>query len=277
MRRPDSSLANWAALSQQLGPDCLRVASYNVHGCRGTDGRTDAARIAAVIEETGCDTVGLQESDYQLDFIAQKAGMEAIPGLTLLRHDGHYGNALLTRRKVLAVRRLGFTYSGREPRNALDVDLDVGGETVRVIVTHLGLWPAERRYQVKQILDLLKRAPMSERVVVLGDINEWLPLGRPLRWLNSLFGHTIVERSFPSRWPLFALDRAWVRPRHSLLALKAHRSPLAALASDHLPVKALVATQAAARQEASLAAAEPSRRRRHLQASLSSGARTPRG
>ncbi len=243
MPGPDQALADWTALSQQLGPGCLRVASYNVHGCRGSDGKKDASRIAAVIEETGCDTVGLQESDYRLDFIARKTGMQAVPGLTLLRHDGPYGNALLTRRKVLAVRRLGFTWSGREPRNALDVDLEVGGETVRVIVTHLGLWPAERRFQVKKLLALLRSAPPSERVVVLGDINEWLPLGRPLRWLNGLFGHSIVERSFPSRWPLLALDRAWVRPRHSLLALKAHRSPLAVLASDHLPVKALVATQ----------------------------------
>jgi len=243
--RPDNSLANWAALSQQLGPDCLRVASYNVHGCRGADGRKDASRIAAVIEEMGVDTVGLQESDYRLDSIASEPGMQAIPGLTLLRHDGHYGNALLTRRKVLEVRRHGFTYSGREPRNALDVDLEVGREKVRVIVTHLGLWPAERRFQVQEILKLLRHTPHSERIVVLGDINEWLPLGRPLRWLNALFGHSIVERSFPSRWPLLALDRAWVRPRHSLLALKAHRSPLATIASDHLPVKALVATHAA--------------------------------
>ena len=242
MPGPDQSLANWTALSQALGPDCLRVASYNVHGCIGTDGRRDAARIAAVIDETGCDTVGLQESDYELDRIAAQTGMQAVPGLTLLRHDGHYGNALLTRRKVLAVRRLAFTCSGREPRNALDVDLKVGGHTVRVIVTHLGLWPAERRHQVKELLKLLKHTPIHERVVVLGDINEWLPLGRPLRWLNGLFGHSIVERSFPSRWPLLALDRAWVRPRHSLLALKAHRSPLAVVASDHLPVKALVAT-----------------------------------
>jgi len=243
--RAERSLANWTALSEQLGDDCLRVASYNVHGCRGSDGRKDAARIAAVIEETGCDTVGLQESDYRLDWIASRIGMQAIPGLTLLRHDGPYGNALLTRRRVLAVRRLGFTYSGREPRNALDVDLEVAGETVRVIVTHLGLWPAERRFQVRQILNLVKQTPVAERIVVLGDINEWLPLGRPLRWLNGLFGHSIVERSFPSRWPLLALDRAWVRPRHSLLALKAHRSPLATIASDHLPVKALVATHAA--------------------------------
>jgi endonuclease/exonuclease/phosphatase family metal-dependent hydrolase len=241
MARPADSLANWRALDAQLGPECLRIASYNVHGCCGADGKKDAQRIVKVIEELGSDTVGLQEVDYRLDYIAQKLGMQPIPGLTLLRHDGHFGNALVTRRKVLAVRRLGFTYSRREPRNALDVDLEVAGETVRVIVTHLGLWPAERRYQVKRILQMLKETPICERVLVLGDINEWLPLGRPLRWMNALFGRSPAERSFPSRWPLMALDRVWVRPRHALLALKAHRTPLAEIASDHLPVKALVA------------------------------------
>lgn len=249
MAKPATSLANWRALDAQLGPECLRIASYNVHGCRGTDGQKDAGRIARVIEELGCDTVGLQEVDYRLDYIAQKLGMQAIPGLTLARHDGPYGNALLTRRKVLDVRRLGFTYSGREPRNALDVDLEVNGETVRVIVTHLGLWPAERRYQVKKILDMIRATPAYERVVVLGDINEWLPLGRPLRWMNALFGRCPAERSFPSRWPLVALDRVWVRPRHALLALKAHRTPLAETASDHLPVKAIIALHAVQRKE----------------------------
>ena len=173
MVRQSDSLANWQALSGLLPESCLRIASYNVHGCVGTDGRKDASRIAAVIEETGCDTVGLQESDYELDLIARQAGMEAVPGLTLLRHDGHYGNALLTRRKVLAVRRLPFTWSGREPRNALDVDLEVAGHTVRVIVTHLGLWPAERRYQVRQILEVLRKTGFCLSELKKASLAKW--------------------------------------------------------------------------------------------------------
>jgi endonuclease/exonuclease/phosphatase family metal-dependent hydrolase len=86
----------------------------------------------------------------------------------------------------------------------------------------------------------------EERLVVLGDINEWFPFSRPLRWFNRLLGRSVAERSFPSRWPLFALDRVWVRPRPALLALKAHRTPLAERASDHLPVKAIVATRTGA-------------------------------
>ncbi|OGA60886.1 MAG: hypothetical protein A3G81_24240 [Betaproteobacteria bacterium RIFCSPLOWO2_12_FULL_65_14] len=242
MSRRAASLANWRALEEQLGPDYLRIASYNLHGCVGHDGARDAERIAAVIAELGCDTIGLQEV-FGLDSLRERLNMTAIAGPHHMWHERHVGNALLTRRKVLAVRNHDYSFPRHEPRTALDVDLEVDGETVRVIVTHLGLRPAERRFQVKKLLELLKHVPPYERVIMLGDINEWLPLGRPLRWLHGIFGHSPAERTFPSRWPLFALDRVWVRPRHALLAFGAHRSPLAVQASDHLPVKAIVATR----------------------------------
>ena len=239
MKAP-STLANWRALDEQLGPDCLRVASYNLHGCVGRDGARDAARVAAVIRELGCDTIGLQEA-YGVQALADLTGMSVFSGPDHVYHGRHVGNALLTRRKVLAVRQHDYTFLHHEPRSALDVDLDVDGDPVRVIVTHLGLRPAERRFQVRKLLELLKQTPLEERVIVLGDINEWMPLGRPLRWMHALLGRSPAERSFPSRWPLFALDRVWVRPRHALLAFGAHRSPLAEKASDHLPVRADIA------------------------------------
>jgi endonuclease/exonuclease/phosphatase family metal-dependent hydrolase len=225
--------------------ECFRVASYNVHGCVGGDGKEDAGRIGAVIRELECDTVGLQEVNHS-KVLSAITGMELVEGTAHTWHDRHVGNALLTRRKVLAVRHHDFGLPGCEPRTAIDADLEVGGEKLRVILTHLGLPPAERRYQVKKLLFLIKETPIQERVVVLGDINEWLPLGRPLRWMHALLGRSPAERSFPSRWPLFALDRVWVRPRHALLAFGAHRSALAAQASDHLPVKAVITCRAKA-------------------------------
>ncbi len=237
--------------------DCLRVGSYNVHGCRGTDRRADARRIAGVISEMGCDTVGLQEVNSrageglelpQLDALEQATGLTAIPGLTIVHHDGHYGNALLTRRKVLAVRRHDLSYGRAEPRGALDVELDVDGIAVRVMVTHLGLRPIERRFQVKQMLRLLHDIPKEQPVVVLGDINEWLPLGRPLRWLHGILGRPPAERSFPVWLPMFALDRVWVRPRSSLLTFGVYRSAAARVASDHFPVRAVVAVHHQPRQ-----------------------------
>jgi endonuclease/exonuclease/phosphatase family metal-dependent hydrolase len=208
----------------------------------GSDGRDDPARIAAVIAEMGCDTVGLQEV-HGLETLQRELGMQVVAGPPHRWHQRHVGNALLTRRPVLAARQHEFGLPGCEPRTALDADLEVAGGKVRFIVTHLGLPPAERRYQVKRLLALIRETPLHERVVVVGDINEWLPLGRPLRWINALLGHSPAERSFPARWPLFALDRVWVRPRHALLAFGVHRTPLAACASDHLPVKAIIASQ----------------------------------
>lgn len=225
------------------------VASYNIHRCVGLDRRRDAARIAAVIRKLDCDAVGLQEVDsragphadsMQLEYLAGATGMEAISGPTILRHDGDYGNALLTCRPVLAVRRHDFSFAAHEPRGALDVDLDIDGKKVRMIVTHLGLRPAERRYQVKLLLSLLHPAEHGQTVVALGDINEWLPVGRPLRWLHDLLGSPPSQRTFPTWLPIFALDRVWVRPRKSLMDLRAQGGPLARRASDHYPLKAVI-------------------------------------
>lgn len=259
MRRWEASLADWRALDGQLGAGCLRVACYNVHGCVGGDNRRDDLRVARVIEELGCDTIGLMEV-HGLDALARATGMEAISGPPYVWHGRHVGNALLTRRRVLAVRQHEYTFAGNEPRCALDVDIEVAGDPVRVIVTHLGLRPAERRFQVRRLLQLIKQTPIHERIVVLGDINEWLPLSRPLRWMHGLLGHSPAERTFPARFPLFALDRVWVRPRHALLALSAHRSELSVRASDHLPVKAIIAARESAGRRSRSVAGRPSLR-----------------
>ena len=38
----------------------VRVASYNVHGCRGWDGRCDVSRIVRILREIDADVVGLK-------------------------------------------------------------------------------------------------------------------------------------------------------------------------------------------------------------------------
>lgn len=236
------SLANWRALDAQLGPECLRIATYNLHGCVGSDRQRDPGRIARVITELCCDTIGLQEV-YGLGEIAKTLGMQAVSGPRYVWHGRHVGNALLTRRPVISMRHYDYSFGKHEPRTILDVELDIGGALLRVFVAHFGLNTRERRFQVRKLLQLLRETPPNERVVVLGDINEWLPLGRPLRWLHEQLGRAPAERTFPARWPLFALDRTWVRPHGALLALEAYRSPLAAQASDHLPLRAIIAAQ----------------------------------
>ena len=239
------SLTDWHALDSQLGPECLRVATYNLHGCVGGDGKRDPARVARVIAELACDTVGLQEV-YGLEELAQASGMQAVAGPRYVWHGRHVGNALLTRRRVLGFRHYDCSWRGCEPRSLLDVELDAGGAPLRVLVAHFGLRARERHFQVRLLVEQLQKTPKEERVVVLGDINEWLPLARPLRWLNGTLGQSRTVRTFPARWPVLALDRVWVRPHASLLAVEAYRSALARQASDHLPLRALVAAKQSA-------------------------------
>ncbi|HEU4626437.1 MAG TPA: endonuclease/exonuclease/phosphatase family protein [Steroidobacteraceae bacterium] len=245
-----------APTSLEYGP--LRIASYNIHRCKGTDGKRDVERVAQVIQELECDTIGLQEVDsrggpgtdsQQLEYLAAATGMQAVAGTTIIRHDRDYGNALLTRRKILAVRRHDLSFRRFEPRGALEVDIDVAGAMVRVFVMHLGLLPYERRYQMRKVLALLRAMPLDQPAVVLGDINEWLPIGRPLRWLHGLMGKPPQLRTFPVWAPMFALDRVWVRPVGSLLDFSVHRTALSRRASDHYPVKAVVAPEAVSLRE----------------------------
>jgi endonuclease/exonuclease/phosphatase family metal-dependent hydrolase len=231
----------------------LVIASYNIHGCVGRDGRRDVARVARVIEQLDADVIALQEVDlwptdgaeshgaesHQVDVLSHLVGLQSVAGPTMERGDGHFGNVVLTRLPIRAVRRLDLTFRKREPRVALDVDLDARGTKVRVIATHLGLLPSERRHQVQRILEVVS-GDDEGLTVLLGDINEWLVYGRPLRWLHTRFGHCKGKRSYPAWFPLFALDRIWVHPSAALLRFEAQATPDSKTASDHLPVRAEV-------------------------------------
>jgi endonuclease/exonuclease/phosphatase family metal-dependent hydrolase len=225
------------------------VVSYNIHQCVGLDGRRDVARIARVLGGLNAQLIGLQEvgtdiedgrTSSQMEYLAQATGLQAIAGPTIERQTGPYGNVLLTSWRVLDSRLLDLSVPGYEPRGAIDADLSIEGRLVRVIVTHLGLRAAERRYQVRRILEALSKG-QTRCIILLGDINEWVLRSRPLRWLYARFGTPPAPRTFPSWLPLFALDRIWVLPRQVLLEVHAHATPLSRIASDHLPVKGLIA------------------------------------
>jgi endonuclease/exonuclease/phosphatase family metal-dependent hydrolase len=166
--------------------------------------------------------------------------MQPIAGPTLRDHRGQYGNAVLTRLPILETRRIDLSVPGREPRGALCVELDAHGRKLTLIATHLGLRWRERRKQVAWLLDLVRRTS-GEPLVLVGDMNEWVPIVHALKPLFRVFGTAPGIRTFPTVRPVLPLDRIWCRPRSALVEVHAHMSRLARTASDHLPLRAELA------------------------------------
>ncbi|HKQ30357.1 MAG TPA: endonuclease/exonuclease/phosphatase family protein [Burkholderiales bacterium] len=223
----------------------LTVATYNIHRCVGRDRRFDPKRILTVLHELDADVIALQEllwdpqdALHLLDHFAAELTYRAIPGPTLQRRDGHYGNAILTRLPIHSVNDIDLSVRRCEARGAIDAVLGRPGESIRVIATHLGLWPAERRKQMRRLLALLAGTAINP-TVLMGDLNEWFLWGRPLRWLHAYFGYTRAPATYPTRFPLFALDRIWIKPALTSIPM-AVVTPLTRAASDHFPLRAVV-------------------------------------
>jgi len=226
----------------------LRVATWNVHSCVGVDRRHDPARTSEVVAELDADIVALQEFRYPADIAIETRtpvvltaleSYECALGPTSLRDRDRqcYGNVLLTRHPIRAVRRIDLSHRRREPRGALLATLDVRGLTLHVIATHLGLHLGERRLQVGRIVELVDEL-RDAFTVILGDFNDWLPGRSLVHVLDRRLGAAPPPRSFPVGFPLLALDRIWAQPRGALRALGVHVTPLSRVASDHLPVVA---------------------------------------
>lgn len=228
----------------QDGP--ITVASYNVHKCVGLDRRFDPQRIARVIGEMQPDIVALQEADKRfgrrtglLDTaMLQEAGLSLVPVSRLPDGHGWHGNALLVRAGTpLAVHRLALP--GAEPRGAVITEMELPAGRLRIVAAHFGLLRRCRARQVATILEAIGQGE-SMPTLMMGDLNEWRPGRRSsLRALEGLFGAmTLAPASFPSRMPVFALDRILGWPRGVVRDVQVHDTPLARIASDHLPLKA---------------------------------------
>jgi endonuclease/exonuclease/phosphatase family metal-dependent hydrolase len=225
----------------------MKVASYNIHKCRGTDGRTQPERILGVIKELEADLIALQEVDKRFgrkdgllnpEAIRQETGMRLLVQSDLPQGHGWHGNALLVRAEPRFYHRRRLRLPGFEPRGAIVAELNLGEGDFRVIAAHLGLLRRSRLDQASALLKAHREmSPMP--TILMGDFNEWRVRQRSsLSILEPIFGSGASPRSFPSRRPIFALDRILGWPDSFVSNLAVHASPLARIASDHLPLTA---------------------------------------
>lgn len=233
----------------------VRVATYNIH--KGVQGfgprrRLEIHNLGHAIEQLDADIVCLQEvrsvhrreAQYfqhwpelpQADYLAPE-GFEAVYRTNATTRHGEHGNAMLSRWPVVRHQHEDMSDHRFEQRGLLHTEVLVEGQTVHVIVVHLGLIRSSRVRQLAQLVRYIQREiPTTAAVLVAGDFNDW----------SSLVGSSLAQAglksfdqnrvaTFPSRLPFVQLDHIYAR---GLTPLSCHvpRGPIWGRMSDHLPL-----------------------------------------
>lgn len=245
----------------------LRVATYNIHkGVRGVGPRKrlEIHNLGLAIEAFDADLVFLQEvrlhhtrdarqfartwfgwpDQGQAEFLAPEGYEAAYRSNAITRH-GEHGNALLSRWPLGEIGHHDVSDHRFEQRGLLHVTLQWQERTIHAVVAHLGLIHASRVRQVQRLADFIQATvPAGAPLIVAGDFNDWgekldEPMGRMglVRARGEGSGAAARRPTFPSRVPIFALDRIYTRVlvcRSTLVP----RGTAWARMSDHLPLVA---------------------------------------
>lgn len=213
----------------------LRIATFNVHHCRGSDGVVDVERVARVLRSLEADLIALQELDRGMrrsDGVDQPAELSRFLGAeilffpTLQRGEGEYGLGLVARPPAEGPALVPLPQLGtEEPRGAISARW----QGLEVLCTHLSTSARTRRVQTSALAAIAEGA--EGPALVLGDLNQASRSLGPLttRGFRGAFGHRTLAKAHLRR----QIDHILVRGARLTRSWTVHSD-----ASDHLPLLA---------------------------------------
>jgi endonuclease/exonuclease/phosphatase family metal-dependent hydrolase len=228
----------------------VRIATYNIHRCRGLDGRTQPQRIVRVLGSIGADVIALQEvigagpsGGGHAEEIGAALGMGWVMAPT--RHlRGHlFGNVVLSRFPIRHHVQHDISWKTCERRGCQRVDLDVDDRTLHFYNVHLGTAFLERRHQALRLAEIVHDRHVRGPKIVLGDFNEWLRglatamLSERLHSID-LRAHLKRRRTYPGLFPILHLDHIYYEGHVDVVKVELPRTRRSLIASDHLPLVA---------------------------------------
>ncbi|EYD76704.1 endonuclease/exonuclease/phosphatase family protein [Rubellimicrobium mesophilum DSM 19309] len=219
------------------------MASYNIRKAVGLDWKRKPERILAVLDEIAPDVAVLQEADKRLGprpaaiplgLIATHGIFEHLdpgPGPSL----GWHGNAVLLKKGLKGEVLDLIDLPGLEPRGAIlaRIHREDGKGTFALVAAHLGLNRGSRHRQIAAIIEATRNLGMP--VVMAGDLNERAP-DRLLAPFHRDMKLVTPGPSFHASHPFVALDHIILSGKVQVARAKVHATPLAHVASDHLPI-----------------------------------------
>src|SRR5436190_8775290 len=154
----------------------VRVATYNIHRCRGMDGRTRADRIAAVLAGLDADVLALQEvigagpgGGGQAEAIGAALGMGWVMASTRHLRGSLFGNVVLSRHPIRHHAQYDLSWKTCEPRCCQRVDIAIANDTLHLYNVHLGTALLERRYQAGRLGTIVQDHRVGRPKIVLDD------------------------------------------------------------------------------------------------------------
>ena len=215
----------------------IKLVTYNIHkGFNITNRRFVLHQIRDLLKETGSDMAFLQEihgehkslaakvegwpETSQYEFLADNIWHHYAYGKNAIYSSGHHGNAILSKYPFTEWENLNVSYLKWASRSLLHgvVMIPEINKEIHVICLHLDQLRIIRNHQLKRLASrIAEKIPADSPLIVAGDFNDmgdhasnFLFTGQGLREVHhSMHGYHAM--TYPSKWPMFALDRIYYR------------------------------------------------------------------
>ena len=191
----------------QASSTTLCAATWNIHGGGGQRPAATRRRASSTCYgELAADVVALQEVPVQggARRLSRRAGegdrlsRRRRTALRATRHRIRQCRALAPRVRPRRARRPHRRHATSRAARSTSGSTPAHGRTLRVLATHLGLRPGERREQVKRLLAAVE-GESPQPTMLMGDLNEWYLWGRPLALAACAFSGEAARAADVSR------------------------------------------------------------------------------
>jgi endonuclease/exonuclease/phosphatase family metal-dependent hydrolase len=224
----------------------MKILSYNLHHCVGTDGKVDYDRLAAVIKGADPDIVALQEvgrgtgKSGQMEQdgeLARRLNMENRYSSSIETDGGEFGNAILSRFPIVEfTRHLLPGGDGHEVRSLAESVIDTGSVAgkIRFFCTHLDHLSEDLRMKQAAVLQKIAEKDLSLPMILAGDFNAE-PGSPTLEFMQKTWADLSSPEgllTFPSDPASSKIDYVLIQPKQSF-TLKQVSVLDEVVASDH--------------------------------------------